>query len=343
MAKALMMDDPRRALLEARIMERLQRVDDSTLRELDAWLAQPVTDEPGRGDQQSGISRRQLIVASLLGTAAVAGAGVTGNVVGRTDGLTSGLASANARVAGMNESVERLRDEADLVGNRLQATVGLVSLYDRMDAVGLDDAVNSGLSAVASAIGRTAQAAHTLREGFAIAQNNINQLDQGFVVIDGGLARAERAVSTLSGLMQGLEDRLRAAGEPVAPITDALGSFFTSLVGRIPFGVGERILETIERVQAVIGAIPESVENVNRDLIEPLRARFFPREGDNVTVRLLDPLTDLIFRPADRMLSNLANVGEVWQSALERPAREKIEQRAALREQIVAYRSQNDI
>jgi hypothetical protein len=62
-----------------------------------------------------------------------------------------------------------------------------------------------------------------------------------------------------------------------------------------------------------------------------------------VQVRLLDPFTDLVFTPADRMLANLSSLGETWQTALERPSKEKIEQRAALREKIQAFRNEKDL
>lgn len=346
MANTMMMNDPKRASLEARVFERLQHLDDATLNELDAWLAQPVAE--GQPQPQRGMTRRQALVALLLGGAAVAGAGVTGSLVGESGALTEGA----ARIAGMNDTIDQwrtraeqmadrvatLEEQASTLGSRLESTQGLVGLYDELDNVGLDDVVRGGLNTVATMLGALAEAAQRLREGLVVAQNNVNQLDEGLAILDRGLENAESVVTRLSGLMQGLEDRLREAGEPIAPLTEALGSFFTGLVSRIPFGVGERILVTIERIQAVIGAVPESIENINRDLIEPLRARFFPREGDDVHVRLIEPLTNLIFTPADRLLTQLATLGETWRSELERPAREKIEAREAIRKQISQYR-----
>jgi uncharacterized phage infection (PIP) family protein YhgE len=362
MAESWTMDDPRRARVEARLMERISRLDDSTLKELDAWLSQPLRPDEGHANpagaapRAGGMTRRQALAAALFGSTAIAGAGVAGGYLGQNSGTVAGAASMTGTISELQGQAAAFRERANETGQRLeearaslsevQGRLGdaqeVITLFDQLEGVDLDSVVDGGVSAVASAIGRTAQVAQGLREGLARAQNNVAQLDEGFAVLDNGLVRAESAVSTLSGLVQGLEDRLRAAGEPVAPLTDALGSFFTGVLRRIPF-VGQQIVETIERVQAVVGAIPESIENINSDLIEPVRARFFPREGDDVTVRLLDPLMDLIFVPADRLLTNLSNLGETWQSALEAPTKEKLEQRALLREKIEALRTEKDL
>lgn len=335
MANLTMMDDRQRASIETRVIEQLQRLDDSTLKELDAWLAKPVVaGQPEVGKSKRGMTRRQAITATLLGGAAVAGAGVAGNMLGESGALTEGA----ARIASMNETIDEWQNRANELGNRVDDAMGLITMFDNLDNIGLDDVVNAGLAAVASAIGGAALTAQTLREGLLVARNNLNQLDEGLAVLDNGLVGVENAVSRLSDLMQALEDRLQAAGEPVAPITNALGGFFTRLIGMIPFGVGDQINATIERIQSVISAIPESIENINRDLIEPLRARFFPRQGDDVQVRLLDPLTNLLFTPAEQLLGHLARLAETWQSALQRPAEEKLAARADLRKQIEEYR-----
>ncbi|MBA3533648.1 MAG: hypothetical protein H0T73_17160 [Ardenticatenales bacterium] len=340
MANAMMMDDPKRAALEARIIEQLSRLEESTLHELEGWLSKPESPATRRGL----MTRRQALAATLLGGTAIAAGGIVANGLGQQNNvLTAGATLGATQIAAMNETVTQLRNEAGAAKERFEDAVGLITMYDEMEGVDLDNAVSGGMNAVAAAIGRTAQAAQALREGLARAQNNINQLDEGLAVLDSGLVRAEGAVSQLSDLMQGLENRLREAGAPVAPITEALGSFFTGLISKIPFGVGDSILQTVERIQLVLGAIPESIENINRDLLEPLRVKFFPREGDNVTVRLIDPLTDLIFVPADRILSSLANLGETWQSALEQPTRAKLQERGSLRERIEAYRTDKNL
>jgi hypothetical protein len=235
----LMMDDPRRARLEARLMERIGRLDDSTLKELDAWLSQPLSAKearpgPSAAPQPRGMTRRQALAAALFGSTAIAGAGVAGGYLGQNSGTVAGVASMGDTINELRGEAQAFRERAAETGQRLEdaranlanteVRLGdareIISLFDQLDGIDLDSVVSGGLGAVASAIGRTVEGAQTLREGLARAQNNIDQLDEGFAILDGGLVRAESAVSTLSNLVQGLEDRLRAAGEPVAPLTD---------------------------------------------------------------------------------------------------------------------------
>lgn len=340
MADTMTLNDPQRASLEAQIFEELQRLDDRTLRELRTWLAAPEGQGPSR---PGGLTRRQMLMGALLGTAAVATAGVGGTLLTQGQERVQGVAEGAQAVADLSGEVAAWQDRAQALGSQLQEAGDLVNLYERMESVGLDEVVRGGLNAVAALLDRAAQGAASVREGLTAAQNSINQLDEGLAVIDNGLARAEEAVTTLSNLMQALEDRLVEAGQPVRPLTDALGGFFTDLIGRIPFGVGERILGTIERIQAVLGAIPESIQNINEDLIQPLRERFFPKQGDDVQVRLLEPLTGLLFLPAQALLSTLGNLAETWKSALEQPARERLAQRDEIRKEIAALRARQSL
>ncbi|MDQ4075268.1 MAG: hypothetical protein M3220_03380 [Chloroflexota bacterium] len=355
MAKTVTMDNSRRAGLEVQVIERLQKLDDRTLRELNEWLAQGDSDTEKHGR----LTRRRLL--ALVGGAAVVGTGGIGvatmvseeesepvakmaPVVPVEPALTvvapvEDLSGTVAQLRGANEG---LKERLDATKGQLNATNGLITLYEEMEAIELDRVLKSGLGLVAVALGRVAVSAAGLREGLKLAEQHVAELDQSFVGLDEGLARVEGIVTTLSKLMQGLEDRLRAAGEPVAPITDALGSFFKGMIERIP-AVGPRIIDTIEHVEAIVGAIPETIENVNEDLVRPMRERFFPREGEDITVRLIDPLAELLFAPADRLLLALEELGNTWQSALQQPVEEKLEKRADLRKQIALYRGEKNL
>jgi hypothetical protein len=351
--------------MEVEVIERLRKLDDKTLEDLSEWLAQ---DDPTTGPPR-GLSRRQLF--AILGGAAILGAGgigVAGNLINNsTDGrsgttqppappVAQPVATAVPEVQplAVNPELEELRgslsalqgENSDLVSqnqgltNQLDITGGLLELYEQLEAVELDQVVQTGFGFMATAMGSVALGAAGLREGLVVARQRLNDLDQSFAGLDAGLAGVEGVVTNLSTLMQNLEDRLVEAGEPVAPVAQALGGFFTGLLSRIP-GVGERIVEIIERVQAVIGAIPESIENINDDLITPMRQRFFPRDGDDITVRLIDPLTSILFTPAERLLGAIEELGTTWQEELQQPASERLEQRDEIRKQISLYKGES--
>lgn len=334
------LDGPQRAALENRIIEGIDRLDDSTLMALQSWLERPVSGkEQPVGSDKKGLTRRQALTGALFGGAAVVGAGVAGSYLGE-----SGILDESAqRIEELNGIVNQWQDRAGYLGDQLDNATGLINMFDDLEGIGLDDVVNTGIAAVANALGGAADVAQALREGVIVGRNNLNQLDQGLALLDGVLTGAENTVTRLSQLLQGLEDGLQQAGEPIAPITDALGSFFTKLVEKIPV-VGPQIIEAIDRVKVVIGAIPESVANINRDVIEPLRQTFFPRDGSgNIQVRLLEPLTALIFTPIENLLNGLASLADTWQRQLQEPAQQKIEARTKLRADIQKYREEKQL
>ena len=326
--------------LMRQVIKKVEQLDEVGLKELEAWLAHaPAAEETPLREEKTGMTRRRAIFMTLLGGAALTGSGATGYVGGQRQAW----GTANVELATQTEQIEALRQELDALEGRVASQRELIVLYDELDQVELDNTVSSGMQAVVGSIGNTAEHAQRLRDGLLVAKENINQLDQGLAILDEGLVRVEGMITGLSALMQGLEDRLEAAGEPVAPITDALGSLFTNIISYIPFGVGERIQASIDGIQEVIASIPESIASLNDSLITPLRTTFFPRDGDNIQVRLLEPLTNVLFSPAEWTLSGLANLADTWDEELEQPAQEMIKKRATLRQQIARHKEQEEL
>ncbi|HYN87419.1 MAG TPA: hypothetical protein VER55_02755, partial [Ardenticatenaceae bacterium] len=274
---------------------------------------------------ETGLTRRRLLTRTVVGSVAVAGVGA------------AGVAGA-VRVADSTAAELRERSEAAL--ERFQ---GLVALYERLEGVDLDGIVGNGLAAVAGALGGVQGLAERLQGGLERAGTSLAELDESLAVLDNGLAAAEEAVNRLAAALQALEDRLEAAGERVAPLAEAIGGFFTGLLSRLPFGMGERIAEVLERITAVVTSVPETIASVNDGLIGPLRQRFFPREGDTIHVRLFDPLIGALFDPADRLLAAVSALTEKWQVELAGPAEQHIEARAEIRDAIARYKSENDL
>lgn len=319
-------------------MERLGRLDDAALlRVADFMEAAPLALPPAPAAPaiieatpvRRGWTRRQMLGSTLIGGAAVAATG------GAVSALSHGQAAASADAA--------LQAAATHAANEQAALKGLVLLYERLDGVGLDETVAGGLQAVSGALATVQQAAETVRGGVTRAEDAFKELDEALAILDNGLDVAERAVGRLAQAVQTLEDRLEAAGEPVKPLAEALGSFFTTIVGKIPFGVGERIVQTLDHVQAVVTSVPEAILGVNGYLIEPLRRRFFPREGGTLHVRVIDPLVSALFAPLDTLLGAVVALAEQWQRDLARPAERRMAERRELRATIADYRREQGL
>lgn len=339
MANTITINEGTQAQLAGQVMEKVKQLDEATLKKLDAWLAESAQgtkrqDEESNGRQKGVMTSRRAVLMTLLGGVALTGSGAAGHVLGESQTWTD----ANAQLATKAQEIEGLLEQVAVLKVSLASHRELIALYDQLDGVQLDKTVSNGMQSVLGSINNTSEYAQQLRDGLLVAKDNINQLDQGLAILDAGLVRVEGMIVGLSTLMQGLEDRLQAAGEPVAPVTDALGSLFENLISYLPFGIGERIQATIDSIKIVIGSIPESIASLNDNLIAPMRTTFFPRDGDNIQVRLLEPLTNVLFYPAEWTLSGLANLADTWDKELEQPAQAMIEERASLRKKITAQK-----
>src|SRR5687767_8816668 len=164
------LDGPQRAALENRVIEGIDRLDDSTLMALQSWLERPVGgSEQITSGGKGRMTRRQALTGLFLGGAAVAGAGVAGSYLGE-----SGILDESAeRISELNGVVDQWQDRANLLGDQLDNAKGLITMFDDLEGIGLDDVVNAGVAAVASVLGNASELAQRLREGVIVGRNNL--------------------------------------------------------------------------------------------------------------------------------------------------------------------------
>jgi hypothetical protein len=330
--------------IEARIVRRLQRLDLESLQQLDVTtkeaelanfgqrseavnsVADEVVDNGAVAPPTRGITRRQALLRVVVGGTALATAGYLAT---RPDtGIT-----------------DRSLDDPENWAERGQiaALQTLLTLYEMMDRVGLDRLIISAILAIGFSVEGLRGGATALRAGLDLISSLLDRFEAAAPRIIAGIQAAEEVVQTVNRQMQRLEELMGAVLQETAPFTETVDQFVQTLLGYLPFGIGDRIRNTIQGMGEVVGFLPATARLLGEQLLVPMRA-WFPKEGDgDVRTALFTPTRTQVLDPARNMLDHVIHFAEQWNAELAHPLEEAVAQRHAVRLQIADYKREHNI
>jgi hypothetical protein len=342
--------------IEARIVRRLQRLDLESLQQLDAAtkeaevasfgqqseavnsvsdevsdeVADEVADKGAVVLPPKGITRRQALLRVVAGGTAVATAGYLAT---RPD--TGNIDRA------LNDPENRVER------GQVAALQTLLTLYEMMDRVGLDRLIISAILAIGFSVEGLRGGATALRAGLNLISSLLDRFEAAAPRIIAGIQAAEEVVQTVNRQMQRLEDLMGAVLQETAPFTEAVDQFVQTLLGYLPFGIGDRIRNTIQGMGEVVGFLPATARLLGEQLLVPMRA-WFPKEGEgdndgDVRTALFTPTRTQVLDPARNMLDHIVNFAEQWNAELAQPLEKAVAQRHAVRLQIADYKREHSI
>jgi uncharacterized protein Yka (UPF0111/DUF47 family) len=127
-------------------------------------------------------------------------------------------------------------------------------------------------------------------------------------------------------------------------VVDAVKDFAALLLDSLPFGLGDRIRDILDRIVDLVTGVDEFIESINTRVLEPLRERWFAtEEGAGIGSALIDPLVEHVFDPLETHLEDLASLADLWQAKLQAPAEAALEERAMIRHEISDYKSKHGL
>jgi hypothetical protein len=322
-----MMDSEGRRELREHIEGALGSCEDDTLLRIASLLEAA---EEGNGDKPvlfaGGINRRQFLVGVTAGGAAL----VSTNLA---TGLVAGSLGARA-----GQAVAQLESEAKLLKMR-----GLLALYENLEQVGIDALLSTGVAAFSLSLEGLETGISALESGVSLVDAGVTALEGAFPTVRRGLIMVEGLFSNLESKVEQLQELMSEVQEVVSPLSDAVGSFFSSLVERIP-GVGPTIVDALDRISELMGSLPDAIGEVRSRLLEPLREDWFTDDEESgLKGKLLNPLQDKLLQPLENHLGDLADAIDEWQGHLIDPVEDALSEREAIRQQIADYKAREGI
>jgi hypothetical protein len=180
-----------------------------------------------------------------------------------------------------------------------------------------------------------------LRTGLDTAEELLLNFEGAFPAIRDGIEWTEGVVSALADRLQALENAIEAVLEKAQPITEALGSFFDSVLDLLPFGYGDRIRAILDRLGDLVTSIPETIEGINTRLLQRLRQDWFSEEqGKGLKRGLIEPIVTKLLDPLQAFLGKAAELVGGWEDKLVKPAENAISERDAIRGEIARYKAE---
>jgi hypothetical protein len=321
------MEHDRDESLSEEIAERLESCDRETLLRIKDAL-----DSSEEGAQESaalfseGISRRQLLVGAAAGGAALVSTNLATGLVAGSLGTRAG------------QAVAQLETETELIKLR-----GLLALYENLEQVGIDALLSTGMAALSLSLGGLEAGITALEKGVDLVDEGVSALERSFPTIRSGLTIVESLVAGLERRVRRLQDVMAEVQEMVSPLSDAVGSFFSSLVERIP-GVGPSIIDALDRISELVGSLPDAIGEIRTGLLEPLREEWFTDDEERgLKGRLFNPLQESLLEPLEEFLSDLADAVDTWETQLVDPLEDALTQRKAMKKQIADYKEREGI
>ena len=300
-----------RAAQMARVMERLERLDDHALGELDRVLGAAAPDR--QTTRQTGTNRREFLKAALAGgglTAAIGGLALWQLGYGQT-------AAAQAEAG-------RLRE--------------LVTLYERLEETGLDHRLETALATFDERMGDLRSSRALLDSGLSAGQSALQGVQSDFPTLQAAFQWLRQSLTTLSQRMLALENSINGLLGISGPLTETFGSFLSWLLDRLPSSAAQSIRDGLERLADIVTLLPDLQEGLYSRILEPLQGWFTPQDANSLTGRLITPLQTGLVEPAEQLSGQMAALDSAWQEEWQGDLRQVLQQRAELRAEIARRR-----
>lgn len=234
--------------------------------------------------------------------------------------------------------------EIDQLKAEVDKLKGLLALYESLEKIGLDTIISGALSVYKGLLDGLRGSVSLLRGGIGAAQGTISGFQSTLAVLGSALTAAEQGVDNVAALLKNVQDLLGQATSPIEPLIRQVREFFDNLLGKIPFGVGDNIRQTIDGIAGLVIAIPSMLGSVKTSFLAPLRSTWFSADtARNIQGSLLDPLNNQILQPLSKFLDDVEQTLAHWESDVSAPVQAALTQRDGVRKQIADYKSQHNL
>ena len=257
--------------------------------------------------------------------------------------LASSLTTAQQETTTLREQLGATQSALDATNSRLTSTGGLVALYEQLDAVGLDGAVEGGLSSVSGALLGLLTPAMALQGGLASARGLLANFELSLPDFAGAMHwLGEQVVRLKVGLWSVESAAAATAGTAAAGIAAAFTGFVGFVIDHLPFNIGAKVRATLSATQGVLTNVTEMSDQAADKVMLKISQRV--EDGPQSWKRtLVEPLRNEALNRADEVLKAVNSTDATYQQALKAPAENALAQRRTLREQIAAFRAANGV
>lgn len=234
----------------------------------------------------------------------------------------------------------------ELDGARMQLGVlgGLVALYEQLDGADLGGVVENGLGVVGEKLGELVGGVPALSLGLDGGQLALSEIEAHIPLLDNGRQWLSVQAEKMRGFYAEVEGWLQRAVDRVGNFLEMLQEWFEGIRRWLPFGAGEKAAGVMGALTTLLAETPSTIAGLDTNIAQPLDVWLQRIDGEPALQRrLLRPMRDEVIARARTTADQANQVGTLFEEQLAAPARAALSNRAALRQAISDYRTQNQI
>ncbi len=240
---------------------------------------------------------------------------------------------------------EAIQVELATANERVSLLAGLLALYEQLEGVDLDAALQDGMTAVSTAVTDMLTDIPTLEESLAAGTLALAEVENHLPVLANGQAWLQAHLGKLDGYFRHLEGLLIEAVEAAGPFLQMINDWFAGVKKWLPFGIGEKAATIMQSVTTLLMETPGTITGLNTNIAQPLDV-WLARDAQNemaLTHTLVKPLRDDVMVKTGDTLAKARGVQSVYTTQLQQPVHTAVAQKQILRNLITDYRQQHQV
>ena len=222
---------------------------------------------------------------------------------------------------------------------RLARSSELISLYNQLDGVGLDNVVATGLGVLGGALANLGGPVGLLRDGLDAAHGLLTGFEQTLPDFNGAMAWLGQQVVNIRVALKAVElTAQQAANSTLSGVTAVFGGFVGFVLDHLPFNIGANVRNTLNEVQRLLEGVTAMADQAPEQVL--LKISHYVGDGPQGWQQaLINPLRLNTLTPAGDVLAGVAGASNAFTTSLHQPATAALQQRQALHEQIASFRA----
>jgi hypothetical protein len=283
------------------------------------------------------------VILPYGGTSGGPATGDTADLVQRVADLEYNLAALTAErdqaisdLNVANTDLSELRSQLDVALAELAEAQEVNTLWQALDDIGLDSLVGTAFNALAVILTPMLEALSIVQTGIVLGQSAIQRLLQALPGPSDGIRWLAQRVAALSNDLEWLSQQVQQAVQPVEPFANLIAQFVLWVLDRLPFGAGDQARAGLEAMQTVINSLPDTVEGINTQVLNPLADWFGQDKSRNLVGTYVTPVQDRVIVPSTNLAEKVDEFKTAYQEQLVAPVQAALSERASIRSQIEA-------
>ncbi len=235
--------------------------------------------------------------------------------------------------------------ELGQANEQIGVMAGLVALYEQLEAVDMETAVDQGLNAVSSSIETMLSEMPTLSESLQRGRQALQNLEAEMPLVENGRLWLIDHLGKIEAYFQSVEQLLAQTVDRVGPFLQMLNEWFENIKKWLPFGIGQAATTIMQSITLLIMETPNTLNGLDTNITQPLTI-WLGRDQNNDTglhQRLINPLRDELMPKTDSAISKMAQMDATYKTVLKEPVETAVASQRVIRNLIAEYRQQHGV